>query len=371
MARIVEASGLLFEIPFEKEFRTAVRSSQSSRNLVLCLKDDEGDVGWGEGVPTHPYFEGETLEHLILSLRSLSKVTIGCDPFELGRNIEKLARTKKICRSALSAADIALHDLFTRKIKVPLCAFLGRPKTAIETSYTIGIGAPKEMAAEAKRKMSEGFRRIKIKVGTGLQEDMERVDAVESVLSGRARLSVDANQAYSLEKAVRFCSFLSKFENVEFFEQPLPKRMLKETAELRRRTGIKIMLDEGVRDAGGALEAVWLDACDYVNIKLMKCGGISEALRIAGVCEAAGLKCMVGCYSESSIGIAAGVHFALSSVTVHLADLDSDLMTPRALAKRGGAWIRKGKRGVEPSPGIGIVEVDKSLLIREIFVSRL
>ncbi|HYA21884.1 MAG TPA: enolase C-terminal domain-like protein, partial [Thermoproteota archaeon] len=242
-------------------------------------------------------------------------------------------------------------------------------RDTMETDYTIGIETPQEMASQAMQKVAEGFRIIKLKVGTGVKEDIERVKKVSNIL-GAARLRVDANQAYSLGEATEFCRFLSKVENIEFLEQPLPRGRIEDNAALRKRTRVKIMLDEGVRDADEAFAVLKAEAADYVNVKLMKCGGIAEASRIASVCKAGGVKCMIGCYSDNSIGIAAAMHFALGHDAIQFADLDSDLMENKLLAKSGGAWIRNGLRGVGPSPGLGIEEIDQSILTRELFVTR-
>lgn len=369
MSRIIEARVLLLRTAREKPFRTSVRSSRISESVIIRLTDDENTVGWGEGVPTHPYFERETMKNLTATLKSLSRLAMGKNPSELGDTIRAIRGSTLKSRSALAAMDIALHDLFAKKLGIPLSHLFGRTKDSMETDYTIGIESPQKMAAEAERKVAEGFKTIKIKVGTSIREDTERVKKVSSVL-GEARLRVDANQAYSLGKAIEFCRSLSKVENLEFLEQPLPRGRIKETAALRKKTDVKIMLDEGVRDAGEAFAALKAEAADYVNVKLMKCGGIAEASKIASVCEAGGVKCMIGCYSDSSVGIAAAMHFALGHEVMQFADLDSDLMNTRMLARSGGAWIRDGLRGVGPSPGLGITEIDQSMLTRELFVTR-
>jgi len=369
VSRIIEARAFLLRTTKEKPFRTSVRTSRTSESVVIRLTDDENTVGWGEGAPTHPYFERETTRNLTTTLKSFSKLAIGKDPLELGDTIKAIRGPAPKSKSALAAMDIALHDLFAKKLGIPLSHLFGRTKESMETDYTIGIESPQNMASEAQRKIAEGFKRIKIKVGTGMREDMERVKRVESVL-GEARLRVDANQAYSLEKASEFCRFLSKVDRLEFLEQPLPRGKIKETAALRKKTDVKIMLDEGVRDASEAFAALKAEAADYINVKLMKCGGIAEASKIASVCEAGGIKCMIGCYSDNSIGIAAATHFALGHEVVQFADLDSDLMNTEVLAKSGGAWVVDGLRGVGPSPGLGITEVDQSMLTRELFVVR-
>ena len=360
----------MLRIKMDKPFRTSVRSSTHSESVILLLKDDEGNTGLGEGVPTYPYFEGEALDDVVAGLKSLAKTTLGGDYAELGSIIGLMSKPHVRSKSALAAFDIALHDLFAKTVGVPLCRLLGLQKDSIETSYTIGIASPEEMAKEAKEMISRGFRRIKIKVGTGVEEDIKRVKAVAEVLGDRGRLSVDANQAYSIEKATALCGYLSRVEQLEFLEQPLPKEMVKETATLRKRTGVKVMLDESIRDAKLALSAVQAEAADYVNVKLMKVGGIMAASDIASVCRAGGVRCMVGCYSENSIGIAAGAHFALGTDVVTFADLDSDIMCPRTLAKEGGAWVKDGKRGVEQLPGLGISSIDESLLGEQLFVER-
>ena len=369
MSRIVEARAFLLRIRKEKPFRTSVRTSRTSESAVIRLTDDEGTVAWGEGVPTYPYFRDETTGNLTATLKSFSRLAIGRNPLELGDTIRAIRGSTPRSRSALAAMDIALHDLFAKKLGIPLSRLFGHVRESMETDYTIGIESPHNMASEAERKVAEGFKRIKVKVGTGIREDTERVRRVKAVL-GEARLTVDANQAYSLRRAVEFCRFLSKVDNLEFLEQPLPRGKIKETAVLRKKTGVKIMLDEGVRDADEAFAALKAEAADYVNVKLMKCGGIAEASKIASVCEAGGVKCMIGCYSDNSVGIAAAMHFALGHEVMQFADLDSDLMNAKTLAKSGGAWIRDGLRGVEPSPGLGITEIDQSMLTRELFVAR-
>ncbi len=369
MPRISLAEVFKVCVASRKEFRTALDSRKSTTNFIVKLTDSEGNVGWGEASPSLRVL-GETSESIEELFEPLLRRLIGKDVSEYGQLLTRTVPTVERGRSAKASIDQALHDILCKQLKVPVYRFLGGNKERIETSYTIGIDHPIQMAKEASEKVAEGFTAIKVKIGEDLNRDAERIDLVHEAIGDTVKMRVDCNQGYDVSQALEMMRLLEKYTNVQFVEQPIPRGHLQDLALLRKRTHVPIMLDEDIVDERNAMAAIRADACEFINIKLMKSAGTYGALKIAAVCEAEGIGCMVGCYNESGISIAAGVHFALGSEAVRFADLDSDLMLEEDLLDHGAAWTDHGERGVQDSPGLGDLSPKKKKLGQPIVVLR-
>ncbi|UCF79722.1 MAG: dipeptide epimerase [Candidatus Eiseniibacteriota bacterium] len=300
--------------------------------------EDGGLVGLGEAAPS-PFY-GET-QATVLAAIELLKKEIPEDPFQLEELAQQMNRTLGRNPAAKAAIDIALHDLVCKKLGVPLHSFLGfsADKTPC-TSFTIGIDDVETMKQRAIE--ATDFSVLKIKVGTDRDERV--LEAIRSVTD--MTLRVDANCAWSPREAVQRISALEKFD-IEFVEQPIPPGDPGAMRFVRENVSVPLIADESVETSSDIRALV--GAVDGINIKLMKCGGVREALKMIHVARATGMKVMLGCMVESSIGISAAAHL---SPGVDYADLDGNLLL--ATDPYVGVQVKQGRLVLPSEPGLGV-----------------
>ena len=236
-------------------------------------------------------------------------------------------------------------------------------RDALVWHATLSIGAPAKMAQEARSAIAAGHTEIKMKVGAArLSDDVERIMAVREAVGPEIALMVDANQGWrDPATAIRAIQAIAPAAPI-WIEQAIHADDFAGLAEVRRATGIAQMADEGVHSARDGLRIVELRAADLINVKLMKTGGITEAVRLVAVCEAAGLRCMVGSMVESTIATAAGVQLALARRAVVANGLVGPVMLRDDLAT--GLTYADGALRIDPdAPGLGII-VDEERVAR-------
>jgi len=201
--------------------------------------------------------------------------------------------------------------------------------------------------------VAEGFDALKLKVGLDPEEDLERVRLVREAAGPRTRLRLDANQGWTVKQALAMIERLARYD-IELVEQPVAYHDLEGLAEVTRRSPVPIMSDESAFDARDVLRLLRLRAVDMVNIKIMKCGGIHEALKINALCEAAGVECMLGCMiEETNIGVAAAASVMAARRNITRADLDAvfslrEPPAPAAVEWAQGKTLRLGARPPAP-----------------------
>jgi L-alanine-DL-glutamate epimerase-like enolase superfamily enzyme len=261
---------------------------------------------------------------------------------EMGEEIAEMSL------SAAAAIDIAMWDLRAKMDALSLAVVLGGSLKDLPTDYTIGIMDAKEAGLEAAMLAQEGFGSIKVKIGRSLSEDLDRVRAVRNSSGQSTKIYVDANGGYDPESAAKFWEKASEYK-LDFFEQPVPADMLKEMASLRER-GIRVCADESFTDEASLNKMIQLEAVDMVNIKLMKCGGLSPAIRLAGMAKHASLETMIGCMGDVGISIAAASHLACY-IEPRQADLDSHLNIEQIC---NGPDVERGSIILPDRPGIGV-----------------
>jgi len=287
-----------------------------SYNVFVSVEQD-GIIGWGEAAPGKNE-NADRPEKVIEALERLVATGIeGLSIFAL----EQRARALQIPPCAYAGLDIALWDWKAKKAQLPLYRLLGFPKPTQPTSVTIGINPP-EVVKERVPLLLEGttIQSLKIKLGTpeGVEADKAMFEqVVKSCANYKVKIRVDANGGWDLPTAIHMSKWLEE-RGVSYIEQPLKEGEEAFLPDLYKATALPIYLDESCRFAENIPQ--WANVVHGVNFKLMKCGGITEALRIIATAKAFGLKTMVGCMSESSISIAAAA--ALSGVLDHI-DLDS------------------------------------------------
>jgi L-alanine-DL-glutamate epimerase-like enolase superfamily enzyme len=236
---------------------------------------------------------------------------------------------------------MALYDLAGKRLGVPLYELLGLdPRKTPQTSFTIGLASPDEVVRKVRE--ASAYAVLKVKLGSG--EDREVLEAVRDTTDRPLR--VDANEGWTLEGARERLDWLAKL-GVELVEQPLPADQLEQTRELRRLSPLPLYADESVHRAADIPRLA--EAFDGINIKLMKCGGLGEALRMIAVARAHGMKVMLGCMIESSLAVTAAAHL---TPLVDLADLDGHLLL--AEDPFVGVGVEDGRLVLPDTPGLGV-----------------
>tara|TARA_Y200000002_G_scaffold381809_1_gene396887 strand:+ start:2156 stop:3205 length:1050 start_codon:yes stop_codon:yes gene_type:complete len=308
----------LHKVLLKKRFPLQIsRGMHGDRYNIFVRVEQDGHVGWGESAPGKN--EGaDTPEKVIIELEELIKMDLSKMSIY---DIEKTARELKISPCSYAGLDIALWDLKAKKSNITLHSLLGLPLPKEQTSITLGIISP-ELVRERIPLLLDNIpaRSLKVKLGSpkGIYVDMEMFNQVlESTGKYNVKLRVDANGGWNLEDAKIMIDWLSK-RKCEYIEQPLAEGKEKDLKILHGNSPLPIFVDESCRFSSDIIN--YSDYVDGVNLKLMKCGGITEALRILSTAKALGLKTMIGCMSESSISISAG---ASISGQIDYIDLDS------------------------------------------------
>ncbi|MBL1229567.1 dipeptide epimerase [Enterococcus sp. BWB1-3] len=314
-----------------------------SISAVIEIETDEGIIGYGEGSPGI-LITGETLDGTTECIKMFSQQLIGTDPTDIEKVHSIMNKIAAHAPSAKAAIDLACYDLLGKKTSMPVYKLVGGYDSAVETDMTVGINSPEIMSKNAKRAVSQGFSVLKVKVGTGMTSDIERIKAIREAVGNQIKLRLDANQAWGAKEALQMIEKLSEY-NIELIEQPVKYHDIEGLAYVRTHSPVPIMSDESCFNAVEALRLIEKRAVDIVNIKLMKCGGIYEALKIVNICEAAGIECMIGCMiEESNIGVTAAAHLAAGKKNITRADLDASFAL-RETELTGGVPL-------EPTPSI-------------------
>lgn len=298
------------EVPFQIS-----RAVRTEKRLVLVQLEEGGRVARGEASPD-PYF-GDTPESLERDVRAALDL-IPEDPSDLATLRSRLDERFPHGGAAACALDILGHDRAAQAAGVPLRTFLGlAPAEAPPTSFTIGIAEPAVMAERAAAAAAKGFTVLKVKLGHG--DEVEILRGIRERFSGAIR--VDPNAAWTVEEAPARIASIAPF-GIEFVEQPVDPKDLEGLRQVRERSDLPIVADEAAVRASD-IDAL-AGACDGINVKLQKCGGIAEARLMIEKAHRLGLKVMLGCRAaETSVGIAAAAHLAPA---VEWADLDGNLL---------------------------------------------
>ena len=322
-------------------FVIARGGSSEYRVVRVTVTADDGATGWGEAAPSKHY--GETADTVVAALPVYAAVLEGADGWSLEAIEQQMAKAMRFNASARSAVSAALHDLAAKRLGVPLYRMWGLdPAASPPTSFTIGI-APDEETLRARVREAAPYPILKIKLGSSWDE---RIIRVVREMEPTKVLRVDANAAWTPKYALEMIPFLKELE-VEFVEQPLPAHEIAGLRFVRERSMLPIVADESclVSTDIPALDG----AVDGINIKLAKCGGLREALKMIATARAHSMLVMCGCMVESSLGITAAAHLA---PLLDCADLDGAALVANDPYK--GASIDGGVLKLPTGAGLGV-----------------
>lgn len=324
---------------------------ESTTNVFLRVETDRRIVGCGCAAPDQQA-TGETVEGVLNALQTVVEPILkGADPLRTALVMERLRAALPEEPSAVAAVDMALFDILGKKCGLPVWKLLGGYRDSIRTSVTIGILPEDQTVQRAKYWVRQGFQALKIKGGLDAEADVVRVRRVREAVGSEIGLRFDANQGFTAEQALWFID-QTRDACLETLEQPTFQARPDLLGRVSSRGSVPIMADESVTTLRDAFRLAREDLVDMLNVKLMKVGGITEGLRICAVARAAKMDVMVGCMDESALGIAAGLHFALSDPSVAFADLDGHLGLLGDPAD-GAVRLQAGTLFPTDQPGLG------------------
>ncbi len=326
------------QLKLQHPFKIARRTVDTYREILSV----QIDGGIGEAAPAQ--FYGETVQTVTTALEILEPQLDG----NLDAIHDVMARLETTLGgnyAAKAAIDIALHDRLGKKLGAPLYQLCGlNPEKTPNTSFTIGLDEPEVMAKKTRH--AQAFPILKVKLGT--PRDIEIIQAIRQITD--KPIYVDANTAWKPKEAVKKIQQLTQY-NIELIEQPTNPNDLNALKFVQEHTELPIIADESVKRAADI--PALAECVDGINIKLVKCGGLIEALKMIHVARAHGLLVMIGCMIESSLAITAAAHL---TPLVDYADLDGNLLIeddPYA-----GVTLDKGKLILPNRPGIGVLPAD-------------
>ena len=322
-------------------FIIARGGSSTWRTLMVRVIDKDGVEGWGESAPSGLY--GETVDSNIAVIDRLRPIFAEGDAWSVEALEAAMHRNISGNGALKSALSAAVHDIIGKRLGIPLYKLWGLdPTAAPRSSYTIGIA---QDIATTRAHVRDAAQYPILKVKLGSDRDREIITAVREEAPGKV-IRVDANCAWTPKHALAMVPLLQEL-GVEFLEQPLPGHDLAGMRFVRERSALPIIADESCVVASDIAKLVGV--VDGINIKVAKCGGLGEAIKMVHIARAHGMYVMTGCMIESSLGISAAAHFA---PLLDAVDLDG-----AALLKDDpfrGATIANGVTTLPDGPGLGV-----------------
>lgn len=348
----------ILRVPLRTPFKTALRTVEAIEDAVIRIETDTGHIGYGEAPPTVA-ITGDSLQSILEDLRG----TIG--PALLGRDIKDIEGNCVLVQKALpkntsakAAAEIALYDLFAQLADRPLYQVLGGGIPRLFTDLTISVNETEAMIADCEAAIARGFPALKIKVGKDPGTDIARLQAIRRAVAGRASLRIDANQGWSAQQTLLVMHELeSEGAPFELIEQPVPADDIEGLTAVRKGIRTPVLADESAFNLQQVRQLIASGAADIINIKLMKTGGLSQAIAIADFCAGLDTPCMMGCMLEGGISAAAAVHLAVAKQHV-ITRIDLDGPTLGAFNPiDSNVLFDDSVISVSDRPGLGITAV--------------
>ncbi|MCX6052587.1 MAG: dipeptide epimerase [Campylobacterales bacterium] len=320
--KIVSIETEIKKIPLKTPFITALRHVENVEFVRVTFTCDDGSVGIGEA-PATKAITGEGIEEILESIESVKSILTFHMPSEA---LKILHSTCQIGSSAKAALDMALHSLIAQSQNLSMYKYFGLDVSIpLQTDITISLNDTQTMVEDAKKAFKDGMWILKIKLGSDIAHAIKVTKEIAKQLP-KAQLIIDANQAWHVEDSLRFIDSL-KDVKIELIEQPVMAQDLEGLKIITEYSTIPILADEAVFTLEDAQKVVATKSANMLNIKLMKCGGVTKAIEILHFCRENHVKCMLGSMLEGpcSINIALHLAMAYSDVITHI-DLDSPLL---------------------------------------------
>ena len=341
-------------VPLRVPFKTALRTVNSVEDVIVELRTDTGAVGYGEAPPTGA-ITGDTTGAIIGAIQDhIGKSILGRDVDDFEDVLQTVQKCVVKNTSAKAAVDMALWDLYGQLYSIPVYKLMGGARKSIVTDITISVNDPEEMARDAVNAIERGYDCLKVKVGANPALDVARLAAVRKAVGDDVCIRIDANQAWQPKEAVRILNQMQEQGlAIEFVEQPVKAHDFEGMKYVTERSYVPVLADESVFSPEDALKIMQMGAADLVNIKLMKCGGLYNALKLASAAEVYGVECMIGCMLEAKISVNAAVELACARKIITKIDLDGPVLCSEDPIL-GGAVFNEKEITVSDEPGLGI-----------------
>ena len=350
--KIIRAEASILEVPIKAPFTIAFHTTYHADLVLLQLFTDGPHVGIGVAAP----FEGVTGESLDACAKAL---TNDIPAWIQGREFDhpsvlchEAAALFQQTPAARAAMDMALYDLWGKQLDKPLVELFGRVHGPMPTSMTMGIRTMEESLAEAQDFLDMGYTILKVKGGSDLEHDVELLTKLREKYGDSIALRSDLNQGYDKETLTSFIERTNTLD-IEMIEQPFPVDAIDDHLTFPEDIRAKLAADENARDEQDSLKlAAEPQPAKIINIKMMKCGGIYPASRMAAIADVAGQTLMWGCMIESAVGLSAALHVALASPNTRFLDLDGSYDLVQDVVE-GGIHIENGVVHTLDRPGLG------------------
>ncbi len=365
--KIVGLDAFPIEIPWKHPFTIATASYTTQPYVIIKLSTDDEVVGYGEACPCYE-FTGETIGTVLSILEERVFPAIREeDPFNIEAITNRMDEAAVGNASAKGAVDMAVYDIIGKVLNRPIYNVLGgRVRDKAVCVGGASITTIEETVETCVRDVAKGIQELKIKVGEDPAKDAEKIRRVREAVGPDVQIRVDANQGWRTpHRAIKAIDLMESCD-LQLVEQPILAWNLKGLSHIRRRVSVPIMLDESVHTSEDAAKAIEAEACDIINIKLMKSGGIFEALKINAVAEASGIECFVGGMGETSLGQSAALHLIASRDNIRYGDVElptdewglkEDIASGLELMKTDGVLYMKTPIG----SGLGVLVNDETI----------
>lgn len=351
--KITDIEIFKLDIPLKEPFIISLGTITDASNIVVRIHTNQNIYGIGECCP-YAYIVGETQESEFEIAKKIALLLKNKNPLQIEDRLAEINRAIKFNPTIKSAFDMALYDLLAKYSQLPLYALLGGTNDRkIFTDMTVSLNDSELMAAEALKFKSQGFKAIKVKLGTNKNDDVARIRAIREAIGEEISLRIDANQGWDSVTAISTLKALEQFD-IMYCEEPVPHWNNKDLARVRNASPIPIMADESLFNEHDAFRLASMGACDYFNIKLSKSGGIHSALKIISIAESAGIKSQVGCMSESRLALTALAHLGMARKNIIHFDMDSALMLSQDPIIGGIKYLEGGEISLPDSIGLGV-----------------
>lgn len=302
-------------VPLRGSFANAHQTKTFQESIAVRVRTAGGLAGAGN-VDPDPGHSEQTFAETLAAVRALAPHLIGLDSLNTALCLEGMDRALPNHFDAKAALEMALLDIRGKAWQVPVHSLLGGAvRQEIHLNGWVGMLVPEEAAREARRWRDLGFRSMKVKVGSGVEGDRDRLEAVRAAAGPEMQLRVDANEGYGVDEAIRLARAMAAYD-IALFEQPVNRRDLAGMAAVRRAIDIPVMADESIVGPDTLIEVIKQEAADLIKVKVMKQGGLYRTLGMIQMAEAAGLRCVIGHGFGLTINTLAELHVAAGARNV-------------------------------------------------------
>lgn len=347
-------------IPLKEAFITSLGRDDSADNIVVLIRTSKGITGYGECNPYMP-ISGESSDTCFIVAQYLAKVLKDKNPMKIEECAQMMNKVIYGNNSIKSAFDIALHDITAQEKGIPLYKLFGaKNDKQLTTDYTVSVGEPEKMAEDAMKIKNEGYPAIKVKLGQSRKKDIKRIRMIREAVGFEIPLRIDANQGWSVKTAIEALNAMDAY-SIEFCEEPIARWNYMRLRKVKHHSPIPIMADESCCDHHDAERLLKLRACDMLNVKVGKAGGLTNARKIVKIAEKRDVQMQIGAFMESRLGMTASAHLALSSDCILYCDFDTPLMHAEDHVTGGLTYHKKGEMKVPDQPGLG-ASIDQAYL---------